>query len=1390
MSPLVCLALFFLRHAVARGENVVHHVLRLSEFFAAPDGIKVLVAGVNGEVQAPTVEVHRGDRLSLEVHNGLNVPMSIHVHGFEYRSEPYMDGVTGLTQCAIAPNSVFTYNITVNDYPGTYWYHPHTELSHLSSVEAMKGVLIVKPPSDVTETHVGLYDEEAVLFYTDWWHSSPHALYRERLGGQMGPLTTDTDGVRVGTYPFQGLLLNGKGGGHADPLPLMAEKRYRLRVLNGGSVYPLEFSIDGHKLLVVQTDGADTEPLEVDSIQLGTGERYDVIPMPRSGSSALTGKCSQFWVRAAVIGWPLNTAGLTVPLCAGGSAAPKSDPEPKPTTLNCAWDRSQKGECLPVTALRRHARAGKTYGWDHGVDDKQAEVVRHVVDARFTGGSNFGHFVKLDGQDRAGNVWTAEEFFAGNYVQGALPHLPPLVNGTAHLTPGSEKITLTAESGTTVELLLRSADKIARPWHMHGHKFIVLDQGSQDDMKACGIMHCFKGMPSNAEGTESDPRAAVFKDTAVIPAGGWLRIRFLADNPGWWIFNSHIYLHHVDGMAVIIRELGSNHNGYSEYHLPPDFPKCSAAAEPISCECFEDSNVPRYTSPLSSYTCTRSWMCSGSQEHLAVLGDAAQERADLRATGRAWRYPLAIICLVAVVGCLSWLLGATKALGIDGAVDRVLQMVLQQELGVPEARRGSMGSISSFQPADPGDVHLYFDDGPEEEGAPPAVFWQDLEVVSSTGQSIISGLNGQLRRGELLGLIGRSGAGKTTFLDVLANRGLRGGAQARGTLLLRGNRAASIPGKVFNEAVRYCSQYEPVSENLTVEQALAFGIAMRSPALGRRAVWDIARGHAPRFGLARVLRSRIANLSGGQKKRVAVALEMVKPAVLSIFDEPFSGLDSHTTIQLFDNIKEALKQTGSSVIMTVHTVPPQVFEKLDTIMALQRGKTAFFGPAAQVPPYCADTLQKPVAAGWMVCDHLLEVITEMDSHKHGHACETFAASKEAAAADGPVPRTPVELSQPEASLGQFGLLFKREWLQELPIVMSKAQAGQYITISLLIGWLFYGVGSSPLQRNLNETISLLFYTTTLWTFAPCYAAIFRMKERVIQIDVELKKGLFMVGPYTVAMTIADLLLHSIWPFVYAVITFAMADCGKDFGSFVVLVLLVMLCALAYQSFGVLLAVLVPSVSTSMAMATAFAQTTLVASGFYRTLPASIAWYRHFSLTTYVFRGFLRTSFSWTDSYQCNVRSMVDDKAGMNSCQIELAGMIDGMNRRGMNVATAPQDISPGVDVLVLVLFLLVSRFLVFLVLRRRLQSSFTNWMGTGDGCCLYPKSEPKPPAAAQLRGGPATVQPHGGPAAVQQPELGDEPKDASQQHARPGHGLGTCCLPRAPWATACSGGAW
>ena len=265
------------------------------------DGEQLETWAFNGSVPGPEVRIQAGDVVRAEVRNDLPEPLTVHWHGIVLRND--MDGVPGLTQDAIQPGDAFTYEFTAPD-PGTYFFHPHTGTDLDRGLYAP---LIVEDPTQPP-------DQEVVVMIDDWIDGTgqtPDQVLEGLVGmsgmsdvpgtsgggmthdmggmtgastmppmehGSMGaaasadqPLGADTGDVDYPSY-----LINGLPATDPAEYDITPGTPVRLRLINAGSDTPFRVAVDGAPLTVVATDGYAVEPVQVDTLLIGMGERYDV----------------------------------------------------------------------------------------------------------------------------------------------------------------------------------------------------------------------------------------------------------------------------------------------------------------------------------------------------------------------------------------------------------------------------------------------------------------------------------------------------------------------------------------------------------------------------------------------------------------------------------------------------------------------------------------------------------------------------------------------------------------------------------------------------------------------------------------------------------------------------------------------------------------------------------------------------------------------------------------------------------------------------------------------------------------------------------------------------------------------------------------------------------
>ena len=279
-----------------------HFELTIAEQHVNFTGKRRMASAVNGSVPGPTLRWREGDLVTVAVTNRLTRPTSIHWHGIRLPAE--MDGVPGLSFPGIAPGERFVYRIPVLQR-GSYWYHSH---SGFQEQTGLYGALVVEG----SQPYVMPTDREHVLLLSDWTDTNPETIFsnlkeqsdyynyhRSTVGsfvhaardqgfhaaveqsmmwGRMNMSPSDIADVSGATYTY---LLNGQTPRSNWTGLFRPGERVRLRVINGSSMTFFDFRIPGLTLTVVQADGNDVQPVDVDEFRLAPAETYDVIVQPR-----------------------------------------------------------------------------------------------------------------------------------------------------------------------------------------------------------------------------------------------------------------------------------------------------------------------------------------------------------------------------------------------------------------------------------------------------------------------------------------------------------------------------------------------------------------------------------------------------------------------------------------------------------------------------------------------------------------------------------------------------------------------------------------------------------------------------------------------------------------------------------------------------------------------------------------------------------------------------------------------------------------------------------------------------------------------------------------------------------------------------------------------------
>ncbi|KAK6176485.1 hypothetical protein SNE40_014765 [Patella caerulea] len=545
-----------------------------------------LLIVVNGQFPGPALEVFEGQTIIVHVSNSLpSESLTIHWHGLPQNGSPWMDGVSFLTQCPIMPGQSFTYRFKATPR-GTFWYHTHIGLMRSMGPY---GPLIIREKKQLRE-------EEFVFTITEWNHDwdSNIAQLKEEDGmfvnrKQINP-TYSLDGAEYSLFRFQSALINGKGryydstGKHNEaPLEVFTVSQnasFIFRVIGVGVQYPFRISIDNHDLTIIASDGFDLQPRSAESFIVNPGERFDF--RIQSDKSV-----NNYWIRATTLEIDVDHFGLAILRYDG---APEVDPsssrkvctlQSKCVVVNCPflfYPTQSNTQCVTFDQLKSKA-----------IDPAPP-----------------------------GPIGEKEEYFL-NFAFPGISWKPGAVNGRTFKKPpvsaltqpqeiglkckddcGDEKVcqcpySLDLENGKVYQMIflnMGAGKGFAHPIHMHGYSFYVLKMGyarynatngkiigDNLDINCRGnadreLSFCNEATWANSSWLggnvpgielENPPR----KDTIIVPTGGYVVVRIIADNPGLWFVHCHIELHNMDGMALVLN------NSFPMIPLPPPgFPRC------------------------------------------------------------------------------------------------------------------------------------------------------------------------------------------------------------------------------------------------------------------------------------------------------------------------------------------------------------------------------------------------------------------------------------------------------------------------------------------------------------------------------------------------------------------------------------------------------------------------------------------------------------------------------------------------------------------------------------------------------------------------------------------------------------------------------------------------
>ena len=243
------------------------------------------------------------------------------------------------------------------------------------------------------------------------------------------------------------------------------------------------------------------------------------------------------------------------------------------------------------------------------------------------------------------------------------------------------------------------------------------------------------------------------------------------------------------------------------------------------------------------------------------------------------------------------------------------------------------------------------------------------------GKQILSSVQGIALPGQLMAIMGASGAGKTTFLDILARKNKRG--------LIAGNfyvNGEKIPDVEYRNVIGFVDQEDTLLPTLTVHETIMTSALLRLPrdmniSLKEQRVYETEK----QLGILNIKDQLIGSeegngrgVSGGEKRRVGIACELVTSPSILFLDEPTSGLDAFNAYNVIECLVTLAKNYNRTVIFTIHQPRSNIVALFDHLVLLAKGRTVYSGPYSHCQDYF-DRIGYSCPPGFNIADYLVDL---------------------------------------------------------------------------------------------------------------------------------------------------------------------------------------------------------------------------------------------------------------------------------------------------------------------------------------------------------------------------------------------------------------------------------
>ncbi|XP_020223726.1 pleiotropic drug resistance protein 1-like [Cajanus cajan] len=493
---------------------------------------------------------------------------------------------------------------------------------------------------------------------------------------------------------------------------------------------------------------------------------------------------------------------------------------------------------------------------------------------------------------------------------------------------------------------------------------------------------------------------------------------------------------------------------------------------------------------------------------------------------------------------------------------------------------------------------------------------------------LLKGVSGAFRPGVLTALMGVSGAGKTTLMDVLAGR--KTGGYIEGSIKISG-----YPKKqeTFARISGYCEQNDIHSPHVTVYESLLYSAWLRLPSsvdsntrqMFIEEVMELVELNPLRKSLVGL--PGVSGLSTEQRKRLTIAVELVANPSIIFMDEPTSGLDARAAAIVMRTVRNTV-DTGRTVVCTIHQPSIDIFEAFDELLLLKRGgQEIYVGPLGRHSRHLIKDFESiegvsKIKAGYNPATWMLEVTTTTQELSLGVDFAELYKNSDLYRRNKQLIQ---ELGQP--SPGSKDLHFQTQYSQSFWVQCQACLWKQHLSywrnppytvvrfffvilISLFFGSSFWDLGGKHSDRqDLLNALGSMFIAVLFIGVQHCNSVLPVVSVERSVFYREKAAGMYSALPYAFAQILVELPYIFSQAMIYGVIVYAMIGFEWTAKKFFWYLFFMYFTLLYYIFYGMMAVALTPNQHTASIVASAFFAIWILFSGFVITRPNIPKWWR-------------------------------------------------------------------------------------------------------------------------------------------------------------------------------------